>query len=108
MSNNLVEVNLKALGGKVFVGRKNGQAARKHFHLERYNESRNTLIFLVPPGTISINSSFFLGLFGPDIQRIASYRKFFEYVDITRVEDRHKVQLELAVKRSLSDSSYGL
>lgn len=108
MSKENVEVNLEKLSGKVFVGRANGQAARKYFRLNKYSEKDNRILFLVPKDTISVNSSFFLGLFGEDVQRIGDFDKFFEYVDIRFVDDRFKDQLEVAVKRSLSKSSYGI
>tara|TARA_R110000823_G_scaffold111008_1_gene231245 strand:+ start:1562 stop:1888 length:327 start_codon:yes stop_codon:yes gene_type:complete len=108
MTNKAVNIDLNKLTGRVFVGRSNGQAARKHFKLDSYNPKDNTLIFLVPDNTISINSSFFLGLFGRDVQQIGDFKAFFDYVDISRVDDRFKEQLQVAVKRSLGSSNYGL
>jgi hypothetical protein len=104
----LIVVDLEALTGRVFVGRSNGKLARKHFKLEAYNEEKNSIQFVIPQGTISVNSSFFLGLFGPDVQRIEDYNKFFEYVDISKVDVRYQQQLQLAVQRTLSSSGYGL
>lgn len=108
MTKKVVKIDLRKLTGRVFVGRSNGQAARKHFKLDQYNPKENTLCFLVPDDTISINSSFFLGLFGRDVQEIADFNAFFEYVDISDVDERFKEQLQVAVKRSLGSSNYGL
>lgn len=108
MTKKVVNIDLKKLTGRVFVGRSNGQAARKHFKLDQYSPKENTLVFLVPDDTISINSSFFLGLFGRDVQKIADFKDFFDYVDISKVDERFKEQLQVAVKRSLGSSNYGL
>lgn len=105
---NVITVDLQNLTGRVFVGRSNGRLAREHFKLDNSNEKINTIRFVIPKDTISVNSSFFLGLFGPDVQRIGDFDRFFEYVDISGVDARYEKQLQLAVKRTLSSSGYGL
>jgi len=103
-----ITIDLKALDGRVFVGRSNGQRAREHFKLENCNEENCHIVFLIPKNTMSVNSSFFLGLFGVDVQRIGDFDLFFKYVDISKVDERFKKQLEIAVKRSISHTGYGL
>lgn len=54
---------------KVFSGRDRGEAVRKSIQLDT---SRDTAeyVFIVPEDIMSINESFFLGLFGPTIRKI--------------------------------------
>ncbi|WP_041598407.1 hypothetical protein [Hahella chejuensis] len=101
MSRNNVLIDLGKLGGRVFVGRSSGKKARKYFKLDECNEKVCKLVIKVPENTISINSSFFLGLFGPDVERIHSVELFFDYVDISRLGERFQDQLKTAVSRSL-------
>jgi len=108
MKKEKITIDLQKLDGRVFVGRSNGQLARKYFKLDSCSEDNCSIEFVIPEDTISVNSSFFLGLFGTDVQRIGDFESFFNYVDISKVNPRFKEQLEVAVKRSLSRSGYGL
>ena len=103
-----VPVDLTKLSCKVFIGRPNGRAAREYFKIDRLDPETAMIIFKVPENTISVNSSFFLGLFAQDILKIRDYDKFFEYVDISNLPPRFQNQLKSAVKRTLSQNDYGL
>lgn len=108
MTDKSMLVDLSKLSGRVFIGRPNGREARKYFEIDKLDPETSKIIFKVPENTISVNSSFFLGLFAQDILKLKDYDKFFEYVDISALPERFQNQLKSAVKRTLSQNDYGL
>jgi|SRR5690554_4431905 len=99
------DVDLSKLGSnaKVFVGRPNGENAREFFHLDDVDYRSESLRLLVPEDLIAINSSFFLGLFGNDVKRIASEDAFFKYLDTSMIDEHHMKRLRKSVSRVLLD-----
>ena len=71
-----ITINFKNLGGPVYVGRPRGEKAREKLKLDEIDKSQKCVDVIVPDDTYSINSSFFLGLFGNSI-RIAGSRDAF-------------------------------
>lgn len=70
------QIDFAKLGGPVFVGRANGAKARAALHLDRLDKSEQPVEVRVPSGTYSINSSYFLGLFGPSVISLGSSEAF--------------------------------
>ena len=101
-------MDFSVLGVRVFIGRPNGKKARKHFKLDALDVSKDKIRFKVPENTISINSSFFLGLFAQEVIECGSVEKFFEYVDISQVDERFQEQLRSVVSRSLFNKNLKL
>lgn len=67
------------LGGPTYIGRPNGEAARKKLKLDSLdNDSSQSFIVDIPKETFNINSSFFLGLFGKSIRNLGSKKSFLE------------------------------
>ncbi len=67
---------------KIFSGRDYGIAVRNQICLERLEDGPDTNFkFIIPKYVVSLNSSFFLGLFGRSIRRlgIAAFEKRFEF-----------------------------
>ena len=98
-------INLAQLksSAKIFVGRPNGERARKFFGLDDKKNREDSLKLVVPDNVMAINSSFFLGLFGPDVKRIGTEEDFFEYLDLSSVDPVHTARLKSAVRRVLID-----
>lgn len=76
-------------GSKVFAGRERGKLARQRAGLDQIDQTDTTVLVRVPEDIYSVNSSFFLGMFGPSIRRLGGEefrRRFsFEGKDISRV-----------------------
>lgn len=77
---------------RVFSGRERGAAVRRSAELDRLDKEPKTLVEVrVPEDIFSVNSSFFLGMFGDSIRALgaegfrAKYR--FEGADISRLVD---------------------
>lgn len=72
-------VDLKDLAtGKVYTGRDRGEALRKQIELSLREEEVDEIEVIVPEGTYSISSSFFLGLLGPSVVRAGSKDAFYQ------------------------------
>ena len=57
-------------GTLVIAGRPKGDAARIQFGLPEIDKSDETAKVIIPPEVISLNSSFFLGMFAQSIQTL--------------------------------------
>lgn len=60
----------------MYVGRERGEAARARFPMDDWDRGDAPVTVTIPDSTFSINSSFFLGLFGPSIQAAGSRERF--------------------------------
>ena len=72
-------LDFASFGGPVFVGRDNGIEARKRFKIEKYDTEASQVIIKIDPNTYSVNSSFFLGLFGTSLKYFGSKESFLEH-----------------------------
>jgi len=73
---------------KVFSGRYNGLNARLYFNLDTEDVCRRQISIYVPEDTVSVNSSFFIGMFEDSIKYLRKdfYTKYiFKGRDISRV-----------------------
>lgn len=61
-------------GARVFAGRDRGEAARQKANLELLDQQGVFVEVVVPRHAYSVNSSFFLGMFGDSIRRLGEAR----------------------------------
>jgi len=81
-------INLNKLGGRVYVGRPNGELARKFFHVEEFeNGDQFPITVEFPKDAKTLTSSFFLGLFGDSVRKAGSRKGFLETFAFTANED---------------------
>lgn len=74
-----VTVDFAKLGGPVYVGRANGKKARDKLEIDKLDLLESRIKVVVPDITYSINSSYFLGLFGPSVVAFGSQEAFFDH-----------------------------
>jgi len=67
------------LGGPVYVGRPNGEMARRKLDIDNLDRGAETVDVRVPDDTYAINSSYFLGLFGPSVVHFGSEEAFLKH-----------------------------
>jgi hypothetical protein len=94
-------IDFQALGGPVFVGRANGAAARRKLAVDQLDLSPDPIEVRIPAQTYAVNSSFFLGLFGPSILRFATPDRFLQHY-VIKSSDHVAESIRLAVERALS------
>jgi hypothetical protein len=96
----IVKIDLGKYGGPVFVGREAGELARKRSHLDKYDGVPGRVKILVPEGTYSVNSSFFLGMFDKSIKKLGSREAFLEKFEFEY--PKHLAEsIEAAINRAL-------
>ena len=72
------KIDFNDLGGPVYAGRPRGELARKRLRLDSLDQSSVPVEVIIPDETYSLNSSFFLGLFGPSVVHCKSRDGFLE------------------------------
>jgi hypothetical protein len=77
--NSSTSVDFGRLGGPVYVGRANGEKAREKLKMSELDSLDGAVDVRVPVGTYSINSSYFLGLFGASVVHFGSRDAFLEH-----------------------------
>lgn len=94
-------IDLTPLGGRVYVGRPNGEAARRHFKIELLEESGSFPIEVIfPDSARTITSSFFLGMFGNSVRVAGTQEAFlnrFKFKANSRIENEIKVAIQEAL-----------
>jgi len=95
-----MEIDFAKLGGPVYVGRANGAAVRALLKLDALDAHDDPVIVSVPEGTYSVNSSFFLGMFGPSISHFGSRDAFLAHYRIEAPE-HVRSSLEELIARTL-------
>jgi hypothetical protein len=71
----------KSKTSRVYSGRDRGEAVRKELNLDFVDNSPDVIFIKVPLDTISINSSFFLGMFGESVRKLTEqgFRKKYVF-----------------------------
>lgn len=72
-------IDFSRLGGPVYVGRANGALARQKLKVDALDSEDEQIRVLVPEETYAVNSSFFLGMFGPSLAHFGSRDAFLEH-----------------------------
>lgn len=107
MTKKVFTVDLANIAGNIFIGRRNGEAVRKLLRLETISPETHRIVIRSKPGLLAINSSFFLGVFGPDIARTGSPELFFEYIDVGGLPEAVKGRIVDAVYRNFLERGAG-
>lgn len=94
------ELDLKPIGGRVYIGRKNGELARKHFKIDEIDRENSFPVKVIfPADAKTLTSSFFLGMFGLSVRTAGSKEKFLaRYVFDT------PAQIELEILESINEA----
>ena len=96
-------IDLAKHQGPVFSGRERGVQVRELERLDEADQKQETLDVRIPPGTYSVTSSFFLGMFGPSIVRAGSTDAFFrKFPSLQRILFGNRSR---ATQRALSNES---
>lgn len=79
-------INLSNLSGKAYIGRENGETARKRFNIDTEETENTTFEILVPSNTMAINSSFILGFLSKSIMRYDNKEAFYKIFNFKNAE----------------------
>lgn len=80
-----IEVDLESLtsvGNVVFAGHMNGVFARQRSDFEEYDNNPDVQVAIrVPRNTMTFTTSFFVGLFGPSVERLGAqgFREKYQF-----------------------------
>ncbi|MCK4258024.1 MAG: hypothetical protein KAX49_03550 [Halanaerobiales bacterium] len=87
---------------KVLSGREIGKKHRDKFNLNRLDKNNDTINIIVPDDLYSINTSYFLGLFGPSIRNLGEdqFRKKY----IFQCDEVIRLNIEDGIELALKDS----
>ena len=89
MSDTIDLNDYRSAGSRVFAGRDRGRKVREAARLDDHDKKRDVIEVRVPEDVFSINSSFFLGMFGPSIRTLGEdgFQKRYKFTgkDIGRV-----------------------
>jgi len=85
--NNCV-VDFGKLGGRAYVGRPNGEAARDYFEIMELVKACDRIKIMFPDDTKTLTSSYFLGCFSQSIIEAGSLDKFRSKFDL---DNPHKL-----------------
>jgi hypothetical protein len=75
----MIAIDFAKLGGPVYVGRPNGEKARERLDIDKLDRVDTPINVIIPDGTYSVTSSYFLGLFGPSVVHFGSEGAFFAH-----------------------------
>lgn len=89
-------------GSKVLSGREYGEEKRKVSRIDSIEKENDTIIITVPSYIYSINTSFFLGFFGPSVKMYGKEGFFNKYEFHCSKFTRSK--LDLDADRALKES----
>lgn len=69
-------VDLTPVSGPVYSGRDRGVALRQRYALDDKEDKADLVDIVIPASAYTVSSSFFLGLFGPSVQKCGSVDNF--------------------------------
>lgn len=69
-------IDFAKFGGPVYSGRAKGELARNKLNLDAHDAQICQAQVIIPEGTYSVTSSFFLGLFGKSVRHAGSREEF--------------------------------
>lgn len=95
--------DFKSGGSRVYSGRARGEAVRKSGRLDSLDGQECVVTVKVPEDTLSINSSFFLGLFGDSVRalREEGFRNKYKFV----AQEVIQANIEEGIARALKEKS---
>jgi hypothetical protein len=85
-------------------GRDSGLATRKRFQVSRMDQSPDVVMVKIPDEVFSMNTSFFLGLFGDSVRALGeqAFRAKYQFVCD---EEIHRPTIERGIEKALKESS---
>jgi hypothetical protein len=86
---------------EVISGRDCGEAFRKSFELDKLDTAAGEVRVSISNDVVSINTSFFLGLFGPSVKRLGQVGFFAKYKFVC--DDIHLETIYEGVSRALKE-----
>ena len=88
---------------RVLSGRDRGVECRKKFNLDRLDASNERVVVTIPRDIYSMNTSFFLGLFGNSVRRFGKdgFVSKYEFV----CDEVHREGIAEGIERALKESS---
>lgn len=99
-------IDFENVGGRVYIGRPNGEKAREHFEIHQYDmDSGTTVEVRIPDNARTMSSSFFLGMFGESITIAGSKDKFTQRFYF-KASEHIKNQIDDAINRALVSLNY--
>lgn len=104
MSNKTMKIDLKHFKrkeSKVFTGRPEGQKVRKDLKLDEIDKNDIVVNILIPNDTLSVNSSFFSGMFQKSLSTLGETQFRKKYQFICRKEVIIKINIEQNIKNCL-------
>jgi len=107
MTDKKVIIEFAKLGGPVYIGRPRGEAARKKLNLDDIDRDGSvTVEVIIPADTYSINSSYFLGLFGDSIRAAGSREAFLKKYIFKCEEVIRESSVESGIERALHEHGF--
>ena len=94
-------IDFSHLGGPVYVGRANGAQARRKLKLDALDAQSESVSVVVPEEAYAVNSSFFLGLFGPSLGHFETRDAFLDHYRFKAPEHIQET-IRLIIDRALS------
>lgn len=87
---------------KVLAGRPEGKEYRAHLNLDNIDKTSDVVEVIIPEYFFSLNSSFFLGCFGPSVRNLGeqSFREKYVFT----CDSALKKGIEDGISRALNES----
>lgn len=103
--NEIIEkIDLSRMGGPLFSGREKGRLNREKYHLDDIDASDKLVEVIIPDGTYSITSSFFMGLFGKSIRDLGDRNEFFQKYRF-KMPEKFRSKVEIYIDRALREKT---
>lgn len=94
-------IDFAELGGPVYVGRDNGLAARNKCRVDELDSVAEAVRVRIPNDAYSVNSSFFLGMFGRSLAQFGTREAFLDHYHL-EAPSHVRQALEAAMERALA------
>jgi len=104
MIKKLNKIEFEKLGGPLYSGRDRGAANREKLQLDKHDLTDEVIEVIVPDKTYSINSSFFMALFGASVRTLGSREKFLNKYKFT-MPDKFNEKIDNYIERALRDKT---
>ncbi|MDU0460205.1 MAG: hypothetical protein RW306_15875 [Geobacteraceae bacterium] len=98
----IIDINFADFGGPIYVGRTKGGGVRKKYKLNELDSSDVKVNVFIPDNTVSINSSFFLAMFGDSIRAAGGREEFLSKFTFTS-PDHLWESIERDISRALQE-----
>ena len=80
-------IDFSEFGGPVHTGRRKGEMIRMELDLDSWDDASDTMVdVIIPEGTFTVTSGFFLGLFGKSVRQAGNREEFMRRYRFTAPE----------------------